>query len=111
MYREFKKAGGGGADGHVVGLNGSINPRCVEIVLTWMEVNGKAVLDFGCASGKFLVCASVAGAHRAIGVELPDNKAQKYIFDAATNPWSAIETRPSLSGTAESREASSKRDL
>jgi hypothetical protein len=53
VYREFKKAGGGGADGHVVGLNGSINPRCVEIVLTWMEVNGKAVLDFGCASGKF----------------------------------------------------------
>jgi predicted RNA methylase len=83
VYREFKKAGGGGADGHVVGLNGSINPRCVEIVLTWMEVNGKAVLDFGCASGEFLVCASLAGAHRAIGVELPDNKAQKYIFDAA----------------------------
>ncbi len=43
VYREFKTAGGGGADGHVVGLNGSINPRCVEIVLTWMEVNGKAV--------------------------------------------------------------------
>ncbi len=72
----------GGADGHVVGLNGSINPRCVEIVLTWMEVNGKAVLDFGCASGMFLVCCSLAGA-RGIGVELPDNKGQKYIFDAA----------------------------
>jgi hypothetical protein len=25
VYRQFKKAGGGGADGHVVGLNCSIN--------------------------------------------------------------------------------------
>ncbi len=83
VYRQFKRAGGGGADGHVVGLNGSINPRCVEIVLTWMEVNGKAVLDFGCASGMFLVCCSLAGAARGIGVELPDNKGQQYIFDAA----------------------------
>ncbi len=82
VYCEFKKAGGGGADGHVVGLSGSINPRCVEIVLTWMEVNGEAVLDFGCASGMFLVCCSLAGA-RGIGVELPDNKGQKYIFDVA----------------------------
>jgi hypothetical protein len=46
VYREFKGAGGGGADGHVVGLTGSINPRCVDIILTWMQVNGKAVLDF-----------------------------------------------------------------
>jgi hypothetical protein len=36
VYREFKKAGGGGADGHVVGLNGSTNACCVEIVLTLM---------------------------------------------------------------------------
>jgi hypothetical protein len=29
------------------------------------------------------ICCRVAGAYRGIGVELPDNKAQKYIFDAA----------------------------
>ncbi len=81
VYREFIRAGGGGADGHVVSLNG-INPRCVDIVFTWMQVNGKSVLDFGCAGGMFLVCCSLAGA-RGIGVELPDNKGQKYIFDAA----------------------------
>jgi hypothetical protein len=81
VYREFKSAGGGGVDGHVVGLNGSLNPRCVDIVLTWMQVNGKAVLDFGCTGGMFLVCCSLAGAC-GIGVELPDNKGQKYIFDA-----------------------------
>ncbi len=79
VYREFKRAGGGGADGHVVGLNCSINPRCVDIVLTWMQANGKAVLDFGWAGGMFLVCCSLAGA-RGIGVKLPDNKGQKYIF-------------------------------
>ncbi len=82
VSREFKRAGGGGADGHFVDLNGSINPRCVDIVLTWTQVNGKAVLDFGCAGGMFLVCCSLSGA-RGIGVELPDNKGQKFIFDAA----------------------------
>ncbi len=83
VYREFKRAGGGGADGSIVGVNGSVSARCVEVILQWMEVgDGKTVFDFGCGPGMFLVCCRMAGA-RGIGVELPDNKGHKYLFDAA----------------------------
>ncbi len=40
VYREFKHAGGGGADGSAVGMNGSVSARCVEVILQWMELHG-----------------------------------------------------------------------
>jgi hypothetical protein len=75
VYRQFRKAGCGGADGSVVGVNGSGSARCVEVILQWMEIGDrKTVFDFSFGPGMFLVCCRLAGA-RGICVELPIIKA------------------------------------
>jgi hypothetical protein len=78
----FKSVTGGGADGRIKGVNGSINARSTKLVLDILGVNGKVVCDIGAADGKFMVCTFLAGADQVIGVEFAENVGYKMILDA-----------------------------
>lgn len=81
IYRLFKRCSGG-ADGGVVGTNGSLRPTCLVRMLRAMRISGSEFLDFGAGVGVVLVAAMAGGATKAIGYELPDNKAHKFVYDA-----------------------------
>uniref|UniRef100_A0A6T7ZWS0 Histone-lysine N-methyltransferase, H3 lysine-79 specific n=1 Tax=Cryptomonas curvata TaxID=233186 RepID=A0A6T7ZWS0_9CRYP len=81
IYRVSKRCSGG-ADGGVVGTNGSIRPTCLVRMLRAMGISGSEFLDFGAGVGLVLFAAMAGGATKAIGYELPDNKAHKFVFDA-----------------------------
>ena len=81
IYRQFKKVSGG-AEGGVVGFNGSIRPKCLARLLRALNVNGNELVDFGAGSGRVLFSAVAEGAYRSHGYELPENKGMKYVFDA-----------------------------
>ncbi len=81
IYRLSKRCSGG-ADGGVVGTNGSIRPTCLVRILRAMLIAGSEVLDFGAGIGLVLLAAMSGGATKAIGYELPDNKAHSFVFDA-----------------------------
>ena len=81
IYRLSKRCSGG-ADGGVVGTNGSIRPTCLVRMLRAMRIGGSEFLDFGAGIGLVLFAAMSGGATKAIGYELPDNKAHKFVFDA-----------------------------
>ena len=82
LYHRYRRVSGGGADGRVMGVNGSINPLAVFGMLMAMKVEGRTVFDFGCSEGRFLLAAALQGARKAIGVEFPENKGYQYLFDA-----------------------------
>ena len=71
-----------GADGKVIGLNGSVNATSAEQILNQLEADGNVVLDFGAGEGRFLVAAICAGARAAVGVEFPENTGYKLVLDA-----------------------------
>jgi hypothetical protein len=72
----------GGADGNVIGLNGSVNARSATNILNELEADGKIVFDFGAGEGRFLIAAICSGARKAIGVEFPENTGYKLVLDA-----------------------------
>ena len=72
----------GGADGNVIGLNGSVNARSATNILNELEADGKIVFDFGAGEGRFLIAAICSGARNAIGVEFPENTGYKLVLDA-----------------------------
>jgi len=82
LYNLYRRLSGGGADGRVTGVNGSINPLAVLAVLMAMRVAGRTVFDFGCSEGRFLLSAALQGARKAVGVELPENIGYRFLFDA-----------------------------
>jgi hypothetical protein len=82
LYHTYRRVSGGGADGRVMGVNGSINPLAVFCMLMAMKVGGRTVFDFGCSEGRFLLAAALQGARKANGVEFPENKWYQYLFDA-----------------------------
>jgi hypothetical protein len=82
LYHTYRRVSGGGADGSVKGVIGSINPLAVFCMLMAMKVGGRTVFDFGCSEGRFLLAAALQGARKAIGVELPENIGYQYLFDA-----------------------------
>ena len=82
IYRSFKKLSDG-AEGGVSGVNGSIRAKALAHILTALCVKGNELVDFGAGSGRVLFSAVTAGASRAYGYELPENKGMKYVFDAA----------------------------
>ncbi len=53
LYHTYRRVSGGGADGRVMGVNGSINPLAVFGMLMAMKVGGRTVFDFGCSKGRF----------------------------------------------------------
>lgn len=68
--------------GNVKGVDGSINATCVSCILRSLRVKGRNFVDLGCGFGWMLAAALVLGALRAVGVEYPDNKPQKRIFNS-----------------------------
>ena len=51
-----------GADGKVIGLNGSVNATTAQNLLNELEAEGKVVFDFRAGEGRFLIAAICAGA-------------------------------------------------
>ena len=82
LYNFYRRVSGGGADGRVMGVNGSVNPRSVHSILCAMQVPGRTVFDFGCSEGRFLLSAALQGACKAVGVELPENVGYRFLFDS-----------------------------
>ena len=82
LYRLYNRISAGGADGRVVGINGSINPVAVYAMLIAMQADGRTVFDFGCSEGRFLFAAVLLGARKAVGVEMPENRGYRFLFDA-----------------------------
>jgi hypothetical protein len=82
IYRLIKKASDG-AEGGVVGCNGSIRPMCLAKILRALCVSGNELVDFGVGTGRVLFSAVSEGASFAYGYELPVNEGMKFVFDAA----------------------------
>lgn len=82
VFAVYKSVTAGGADGSIMGVNGSINAVSTRRILDILGVNGKLVCDLGAADGKFMVCTFLAGAQRVIGVEFAQNEGYKMILDA-----------------------------
>ena len=81
IYRLFRKCSGG-ADGGVLGVNGSIRPSCLDKVLCALLVNGRVFIDFGAGDGRAQVASLLKGAISAYGYELPANKAHQFVLNA-----------------------------
>ncbi len=63
-------------------MNGSIRAACLVRMLHALNIKGREVVDFGAGDGRVLFAAIAGGASKAIGFELPENKAHKFVFDA-----------------------------
>ena len=83
VFAIYKSVTGGGADGSVLGVNGSVNGVSTKLILDSLRVKGEVVCDMGAADGKFMVCAVIAGAQRVYGVEFAENTGCKMVLDAA----------------------------
>ena len=88
IYQHFKRCSGG-ADGGVVGMNGSVRATCLVRALQALRVQGKELVDFGAGDGRVLLAAIASGASKAAGYELPDNSAHQFVFDAVVEAISA----------------------
>ena len=87
IYRLFRKCSGG-ADGGVLGVNGSIRPSCLDKVLCALQVNGRVFIDFGAGDGRAQVASLLKGAISAYGYELPANKAHRFVLNAVLSKCS-----------------------
>ena len=72
-----------GADGGVLGVNGSITAAGLIRVFHELEIDGREVVDLGAGVGRVVLSAMVRGASRATGFEHPENKAHEFVFSAA----------------------------
>ena len=52
VFAIYKSVTGGGADGSVVGVNGSVNGVSTKLILDSLRVKGDVVCDLGAADGK-----------------------------------------------------------
>ncbi len=82
IYRNYRKASAGGADGGVIGFNGSVNPSTTVAIMRELDAAYETIFYFGTGDGKVLISASPAGAKKAVGVEYAENIGHKLIFDA-----------------------------
>jgi hypothetical protein len=81
IYKLYRKITNG-CDGKHVGFGGSLSPKSMALVVRAMNIFGSNFVDFGAADGRAMLAAWSAGANSVVGFELPDNKAQKLVFDA-----------------------------
>jgi hypothetical protein len=86
LCHTYRRVSGGGADGRVKGVKGSIKSLAVFCMLMVMKVGGRTVFDFGCSEGRFSLAAALQGARKVIGVEFPENIGYRYLFDAVRKP-------------------------
>ena len=81
VYRTSQKISNG-AHGNTAGIHGSLCPSSLGSIFTSVDVFGEKGVDLGAGNGIVLAAALAAGATRFHGFELPENKANRYIFDA-----------------------------
>ena len=81
IYKLYRKITDG-CDGKHSGFGGSLSAISMARVFRELDIYGGNFVDFGCADGRVLHAALMSRAFSVVGYELPDNKAQKYIFDA-----------------------------
>ena len=82
VYSLFHKISDG-AHGNTSGFHGSLTPHSMWKVFQAMDVFGRSFADIGAGNGILLSAALTIGAGNAHGYELPENKANRYIFKAA----------------------------
>jgi hypothetical protein len=82
VFALFRRASDGadGSSGH--GFNGTLNATSLASIFAFLDIYGKHFVDLGAGEGRVLVSAVACGAGSAIGYELIQNKAHKYVFDA-----------------------------
>ena len=90
VFSIFKYMSGGGADNSLIGTNGSCNAASTITILHELGAEDRIVFDFGAGDAKFLICAAVSGAKRAIGVEFPENVGHQLLFDAVVQRISQL---------------------
>jgi len=78
----FKKTSDG-AHGNTSGFHGSLTPHSTWKIFEALDVFGRSFADLGAGNGVLLSAALSNGASKAYGFELPENKANRYIFKAA----------------------------
>jgi len=82
VYRWFTSVSGG-AHGNTRGFHGSLTAHSLQKVLNEVDVYERNFVDIGFGTGVVLAAALISGASKAHGFELPENQANKYIFEAA----------------------------
>ncbi len=82
VYSLFKKISDG-AHGNTSGFHGSLTPHSMWKIFQEIDVFGSSFADIGAGNGILLYAALINGAGNAHGYELPENKANRYIFKAA----------------------------
>ena len=82
VYSLFKKISDG-AHGNTSGFHGSLTPHSMWKIFQEIDVFGSSFADIGAGNGILLYAALINGAGDAHGYELPENKANRYIFKAA----------------------------
>ena len=82
VYRIFKSSSDG-IHGNTRGFHGSLTAHSVQKVFNAVDVYGRSFMDIGFGTGVVLAAALASGASKAHGFELPENRANQYIFQAA----------------------------
>ena len=82
VYRIFKSSSDG-IHGNTRGFHGSLTAHSIQKVFNAVDVYGRSFMDIGFGTGIVLAAALASGASKAHGFELPENQANKYIFEAA----------------------------
>ena len=80
IYRRYKKISDR-CDGKYIGFGGSLSPQSLDQLFRAMNVYGCRFVDMGAGDGRVLVAVLAAGgACSAVGYQLPENAAQKFVF-------------------------------
>ena len=80
IYRRYKKISDR-CDGKYIGFGESLSPKSLDQLFRAMNVYGCRFVDMGAGDGRVLVAVLAAGgACSAVGYELPENAAQKFVF-------------------------------
>jgi hypothetical protein len=82
VYRIFQSSSDG-IHGNTRGFHGSLTALSVQKVFDAVDVYERSFLDIGFGTGVVLAAALASGASKAHGFELPENRANQYIFQAA----------------------------
>ena len=73
------------AHGNIAGFYGTVTPHSLYKIFSELDVYGSNFVDCGAGKGIPMGAAVALGASRVYGFELPENKANKIIFEAAIN--------------------------
>ena len=80
IYRRYKKISDR-CDGKYIGFGESLSPKSLDQLFRAMNVYGCRFVDMGAGDGRVLVAVLAAGgACSAVGYQLPENAAQKFVF-------------------------------